>query len=78
MLGSPARIKEISKICKKYKVTLIEDTAWGLGASVEAKKLGTWGRMGTFSFDYAKTITTGEGGMITFKNKRDYHVKAVA
>ena len=51
---------------------MIEDTAWGLGAKVEKTFLGTWGRMGTFSFDYAKTITTGEGGMIVFKNKRDF------
>ncbi len=72
MLGSPARIKEISSICKKNKITLIEDTAWGLGASVKERNLGTWGRMGTFSFDYAKTITTGEGGMIVFKKKKDY------
>ena len=73
MLGSPARIREISNICKKFKISLIEDTAWGLGASVANKKLGTWGRMGTFSFDYAKTITTGEGGMIAFRNRKDYY-----
>ena len=32
MLGVPARINEIKKICKKYNLTLIEDTAWGCGA----------------------------------------------
>tara|TARA_Y200000002_G_scaffold294028_1_gene248293 strand:+ start:2450 stop:3625 length:1176 start_codon:yes stop_codon:yes gene_type:complete len=72
MLGSPAEIKKIHSICKKRNIALIEDTAWGIGATVQRKYLGTWGRMGTFSFDYAKTITTGEGGMVVFKNKKDY------
>ena len=42
---------------------------WG---KYKNKFLGTWGQMGTFSFDFAKNITTGEGGMIIFKNKSDY------
>ena len=72
MLGIPCRIKEIKKICTKYNLVLIEDTAWGLGASVDKKKLGTWGDIGTYSFDFAKTITTGEGGMIVFKKKSQF------
>ncbi|QWE27000.1 DegT/DnrJ/EryC1/StrS aminotransferase family protein [Polynucleobacter sp. AP-Ainpum-60-G11] len=72
MLGTPARIIEINKICNECGLSLIEDTAWGCGGSVSGKALGTWGRMGTFSFDFAKTITTGEGGMIVFKNNDDY------
>ena len=32
--------------------------------------------MGTYSFDFAKNITTGEGGMILFKNKKDYEKAA--
>ncbi len=69
MLGTPAKLKEIKDICKRYNLFLIEDTAWGCGGSLEDKKLGTWGDIGTFSFDFAKTITTGEGGMIVFKDK---------
>jgi len=42
----------------------LEDTAQALGGAVGGKKLGTWGDMGTFSFDFYKTITTGEGGMV--------------
>lgn len=72
MLGSPANIQEIRNICKKKNLSLIEDTAWGLGAKVKEKYLGTWGRMGTFSFDFAKTVTTGEGGMVCFQNKKDF------
>ena len=70
MLGMPCKVKEIRKICRSRNITLIEDTAWGIGASVENKFLGTWGNIGTFSFDFAKTITTGEGGMLLFKSKK--------
>ena len=77
MLGNPARIKEIKKICTKRKIYLIEDTAWGCGAKVDNKFLGTWGDIGTFSFDFAKTITTGEGGMLII-NKKEVFEKASA
>ncbi len=72
MLGTPARMNDIRKICKKKNLSLIEDTAWGCGGKYNNKFLGTLGRMGTFSFDFAKSLTTGEGGMIVFKNKKDY------
>ena len=68
MLGYPANIKNILSLCKKKKVHVIEDTAWGLGEKINKKYLGTFGRMGTYSFDYAKSITTGEGGMIVLIN----------
>ena len=72
MLGVPARLDRIKKICNKYNIPIIEDTAWGCGGKYNNKYLGTIGNMGTFSFDFAKTLTTGEGGMITFKNKKDF------
>ena len=77
MLGVPANLDKITKICRKKKICLIEDTAWGCGGKFKNKFLGTWGQIGTFSFDFAKNITTGEGGMILFKNKKDYQ-KAIA
>ncbi len=72
MLGVPAEIGKIKKICKKNNLILIEDTAWGCGGKINKKYLGTIGDIGTYSFDFAKTITTGEGGMILFKNKKSY------
>ena len=72
MLGTPAKIERIKEICDKNKIFLIEDTAWGCGGNVKNKNLGTWGDVGTFSFDFAKTITTGEGGMVVFKNKTHF------
>ena len=56
---------------------MIEDTAWGIGGKYKNKFLGTVGEIGTFSFDFAKTVTTGEGGMLLFKNK-NYFLKAKA
>ena len=72
MLGVPAQLDKIKKICKKNKILLIEDTAWGIGGKYKKKYLGTIGDMGTYSFDFAKTITTGEGGMIVFKKKKHF------
>ena len=34
--------------------------------------MGTWGDIGAYSFDFAKTLTTGEGGMVTTNNKNLY------
>ncbi len=74
MLGVPCRIKEIKEICKKHKLILIEDTAWGCGGKLNKKYLGTIGDIGAYSFDFAKTITTGEGGMLLFKSKKKYEL----
>ena len=65
MLGVPARLKEIKEIADKYGIYLIEDTAWGCGGYYNDIPLGTYGEIGTYSFDFAKTMTTGEGGMVT-------------
>jgi 8-amino-3,8-dideoxy-alpha-D-manno-octulosonate transaminase len=69
MLGTPARLEEIAAIAKRRGIPLIEDTAWGCGGALRGRALGTWGVMGTFSFDFAKTMTTGEGGMVVFQNQ---------
>ncbi|MBM3301948.1 MAG: DegT/DnrJ/EryC1/StrS family aminotransferase, partial [Deltaproteobacteria bacterium] len=75
MLGSPARIQEVIQIAKRHNIKVIEDTAQALGAAVGGKKLGTWGDAGTFSFDFYKTVTTGEGGMV-ITNDRDIYIRA--
>ncbi len=72
MLGVPAKMDDILKICKNKKIKVIEDTAWGCGGKYGNKFLGTIGDIGTFSFDHAKAITTGEGGMIVFKSKKTF------
>ena len=68
MLGTPARLEEIMAIANRHGIPVIEDTAWGCGGFLRDRSLGTWGEIGTFSFDFAKTMTTGEGGMLLFNN----------
>lgn len=76
MLGTPARLPEILDICQRRGIHLIEDTAWGCGGNLNGRPLGTWGAIGTYSFDFAKTMTTGEGGMVVFQNKGAYEKAA--
>jgi 8-amino-3,8-dideoxy-alpha-D-manno-octulosonate transaminase len=73
MCGAPARIDKIMKVAKKHKLLVLEDNAQGLGASFKGRKLGSFGHMGTFSFDHYKTITTGEGGMVITNDPDLYH-----
>ena len=72
MLGNPCKMDEIMKISKKYNIPVLEDACEALGGSYKNKVLGTIGDAGIFSLDFAKTITTGEGGMIITNNKEIY------
>lgn len=72
MLGVPADLNRIVEICRSRNIWLIEDVAWGCGGSLGEKRLGSFGDVGCFSFDYAKTITTGEGGMIVTHSREIY------
>jgi perosamine synthetase len=62
--GHPCRINEIAEICDDFGISLIEDAAESLGSFYKGKHTGTIGKLGAFSFNGNKTITTGGGGMI--------------
>tara|TARA_B100000029_G_scaffold459237_1_gene489213 strand:- start:896 stop:2038 length:1143 start_codon:yes stop_codon:yes gene_type:complete len=69
--GFPARDTiEIIKLCKKYKIYLIEDASEALGAKIGNKKVGTFGDIGTFSIRSEKMIGVGEGGTIVTNNNK--------
>ena len=72
MLGNPCKMDEIMNISKKYNIPVLEDACEALGGSYKNQSLGTIGNAGIFSLDFAKTITTGEGGMIITNNKDIY------
>ena len=72
MYGAAACMSNIIGIAKKYNLPVLEDTAQGLGAEYQGKRLGTIGNAGAFSFDFGKALTTGEGGMIVSNNKEIY------
>jgi len=72
MCGSAGNIDQVVEIARRNKLLVLEDNAQGCGAGFKGKKLGSFGDMGTFSFDYVKTVTTGEGGMVITNNKEFY------
>ncbi len=67
--GLPCDMDKILRICKKYNLKLIEDSAETLGAKYKNKYTGSFG-LGCFSFFPTKNITTTEGGMLTFQDKK--------
>ena len=67
--GHPCRIDKIKKICDEYHVFLIEDAAESLGSTYKDKHTGTFGHLGTLSFNGNKIITAGGGGCIVTNNK---------
>lgn len=67
--GHPCKIDKIDKICKKWNITLIEDSAESLGSTYKDKHTGTFGKLGVFSFNGNKIITSGGGGVIITDDK---------
>lgn len=63
MMGAQARIEAIKAIADRHHIPVIEDTAQAAGGRLQGRHLGSFGAIGTFSFDAVKTMTTGEGGM---------------
>ena len=62
--GHPSNIEELISISRDFNINLIEDAAESLGSSYKGKHTGTFGLLGTLSFNGNKTITTGGGGAI--------------
>ncbi len=79
LFGFSCDMFKIRKICKKYNLSLIEDTAEALGSKLGKKNLGSFGDVSTLSFYGNKTLTTGEGGMLVSNNysiiKKVSHLK---
>ena len=68
LYGLPCDMEKIMSIAKKFNLLVIEDCAEALGSFYKNKPVGTFGDVATFSFYGNKTITTGEGGMLVFKD----------
>ncbi len=75
MLGVAAKMDRIMEIAKKHRLWVLEDAAQACGSSFRGRKVGAIGDIGIYSFDYVKTITTGEGGMLV-TNDEDLYLKA--
>lgn len=70
LYGQPARIDEIKATASKNGIFVIEDCAEALGATYKNRRVGLDGDCTCFSFFANKTITTGEGGMVVFKDAK--------
>lgn len=62
--GHPSRLDELLAIAHDFNLAMIEDAAESLGSYYRGSHTGTFGRLGTLSFNGNKTITTGGGGAI--------------
>ena len=77
MCGSMADMDALQQICTDHNLILLEDACQSIGGTYKGKKLGTIGAAGTFSFDFVKTITCGEGGVV-MTNDKDVYTKCDA
>ncbi|WP_438426153.1 LegC family aminotransferase [Aquimarina macrocephali] len=80
--GLPSRIDEIVLVCNKFNLSVVEDAAESLGSYYKKQHTGTFGLLGTFSFNGNKTITTGGGGMLVTNDddiaKKAKHITTTA
>ncbi len=75
LYGQPPKMDEISAICDKYNVPILEDSAEALGAIYGGKKCGSFGKVGVYSYNGNKIITTSGGGML-LSDDEEYIEKA--
>ena len=64
LYGTPGKLEELQKICKKHGAVVIEDAAESLGASYKGKQTGSFGTYNCISFNGNKIITGSSGGML--------------
>lgn len=69
LYGTPAKLDEIMEICAEHNVPIIEDAAESLGSTYKGQMTGTFGRIGIYSFNGNKIITTSGGGMMVSKEE---------
>ena len=68
--GLPCDLKELNAIAKKRKIILIQDAAQSLGAKYNNKSIVKYADYTIYSFQAIKQITSGDGGMLVFKDKK--------
>lgn len=72
IFGRISKINELKKICKKFRLILIEDSSESFGSFYKKKHAGTFGLCGALSFNGNKIITTGGGGAVLTNSKKVY------
>lgn len=75
LYGQPAKMDEIMKLAKRYKLFVVEDACQAHGASYKNKNVGTFGNLAAFSFYPSKNLGAfGDGGAITTNSSKLYNV----
>lgn len=72
LYGQVAEMDTVMKLAADNGLLVIEDSAEAFGSLYKGQHVGTFGDIGTFSFFGNKTITCGEGGMVTAKDEAVY------
>jgi perosamine synthetase len=68
LYGVPANIEKVMEFAKRHGLYVIEDCAESFGATINNRKVGTFGDVATFSFFANKLVTSGEGGAVSTSN----------
>jgi perosamine synthetase len=62
--GFPVHLDELIAVCDRWKIPVLEDAAESLGSQYKGKPIGSFGKLGAFSFNGNKIVTCGGGGAI--------------
>lgn len=73
VLGIVPDMIEVTRICNKYDVILLEDVCESIGSEFNRRKLGTFGKMSSFSFYFGHHMSTIEGGMVCTDDDMTYN-----
>ena len=80
--GHPAEIEQLIEVCARHGLPLVEDAAEALGSTWRGRHCGTFGTVGTLSFNGNKVVTTGGGGAVLTNDpaigKRAKHLSTTA
>lgn len=77
LYGNVAAMTEIRQLAKKYNLLIVEDACEGLGCTLNGKQVGSLGDAAAFSFQGAKMLAIGEGGMFV-TNRSDWYERALS
>lgn len=74
MCGTMAAMDEIMEVVKEHNLILVEDAGQAFGASYKGTSVGLFGKTGSFSFDFFKIATAGEGGAFITNDEETYKI----
>jgi aminotransferase in exopolysaccharide biosynthesis len=73
--GFPVHLDDLIRICDKWNIPVVEDAAESIGSEYKGMPTGSFGKLGVFSFNGNKIVTSGGGGAIV-TNDEDLGIKA--